>query len=119
MNGLDQETLAMLMEIRDLLQPISACFEERYKEIQQQRLSAKQETFRGMLTDVRRKIFPLLLDPRNLPQVEIARLAKTSQPTVSRFVNILVEQDLITELKSDDGQTKYEDTYNLRKELEA
>jgi len=116
---LEADVLAVLREIRDLLVPISACFEDQYTEIRRRHLGARLDTFRNLMTDARKKIFPLLFDPRNLSQVEIAELAETTQPTVSRFVNILLEQGLITQSQDDNGHTKYGDIYNLRKELEA
>lgn len=115
----EQNVLAVLKEIRDLLIPISACFEEQYAEIRRQRLGAKVDTFRNMMTEARKRILPLLFDPRKLSQVEIAELANTTQPTVSRLVSILLEQGLIAQSEDADGRIKYEDKYDLVRELEA
>jgi DNA-binding MarR family transcriptional regulator len=119
MDGSNQDVLTALGEIRDLLIPISACFEEQYAEIQRQRLGRRLEVFRNMMTETRKRILPLLFDPRGLSQVEIAELANTTQPTVSRLVNSLLEQGLISEIEDADGRTKYKDIHRLMKELEV
>jgi Fe2+ or Zn2+ uptake regulation protein len=109
----NDELLKILNEIRDLLIPISACFEDQYLEVQTQRRAQKQEAFRALLTTARREIYPLLFDPRRLSQVEIAEQVNIAQPTVSRFVNTLLERGLIEQLEDEDGVTVYQDKYNL------
>ena len=113
MSTSNDELLKTLKEIRDLLIPISACFEDQYLEVQRQRRAEKQEDFRAILTPARREIYPLLFDPRRLSQAEIAGQVNTTQPTVSRFVNILLERGLIEQLEDEDGVTVYRDKYNL------
>jgi len=118
MNANDDELLKTVKEIRDLLIPISACFEDQYLEIQRQKLGEKIETFEAMLTPIRSEIFPLLFDPRRLSQVEIADEVNTSQPTVSRFVSILLKEDLIEQIEDNNGNILYQDKYNLVKMLQ-
>lgn len=113
MSTSNDELLKTLKEIRDLLIPISACFEDQYLEVQRQRKAEKQETFRAILTSARRKIYPLLFDPRRLSQVEIAKQVNITQPAVSQFVNTLLERGLIERLEDGDGVTVYRDKYNL------
>lgn len=111
----NREILEVLREIRELLIPISACFEDEYLEVQKQKLGEKLAAFEKLLTSTRRQIFPLLFDPRGLSQVDIAKEVNTSQPTVSRFVNTLLEQDMIDQDKNSDGNIVYKDKYNLLK----
>ena len=114
----NDELLKVLDEIRNLLIPISTCFEEQYLEIQRQKMGEKYETFKAMLSPIRRKIFPLLFDRRRLSQVEIASEVNTSQPTVSRFISLLQEQDFIEPIKDEYGNTiSYRDKYGFIKQL--
>ncbi len=113
MNTNNDELLKVLAEIRELLVPISVCHEEQYLEIQKRKRAEKRDTFRAMLTPIRREMYPLLFDPRRLSQVEIADEINTSQPTVSRFVNMLLEQDLIEPISDEDGSVVYRDKYDL------
>lgn len=113
MSTSNDELLKILKEIHDLLIPISACFEDQYLEDQRQRRAEKHETFRAILTSARRKIYPLLFDPRRLSQVEIAKQVNITQPAVSKFVNTLLERGLIEQLEDEDGVTVYRDKYNL------
>ena len=115
MDGGEQDILRLLKEIRDLLVPISACFEEQYAEIRRQRLAAQLKAFAELMTPARRKIFPLLFE--NLSQVEIASRAHTTQPTVSRLINSLLGNGLIAEEKDVNGQTRYVDEFDLKREL--
>lgn len=119
MTGSDEEILEVLKKVHDLLVPISACFEEQFAEIQRQRFGAKFEELAALLTPVRRAIFPLLFDSRHLSQVEIAKEANTTQPTVSRFVSELLEHGLIEQTKDETGTTVYEDKFGLRGFMEA
>lgn len=115
MNGMadpKDEILQLLKEVRDLLVPISGCFEEQYRE-------KKVKQFRGMLTPVRQRIYPLLLDDRRLLQEAIADDADTSQPTVSRFVTKLMESGLIREGSDSEGNPVYEDVFDLRRIAEV
>jgi DNA-binding MarR family transcriptional regulator len=109
----NDELLTLVREIRNLLVPISACFEERFAEIQKQRWRPKREAFKAILTPTRRAIYPLLFDPRNLSQIEIAKELGISQPAVSRFVGMLQEQDLIDQSRDQAGKIAYIDKYNL------
>lgn len=108
----------LLKEIRDLLEPISACFEDEYRELQLQRTEAKLEQLEKILTPTRRRIYALLFDPRRLSQEAIAREASTTQPTVSRFVGALLASGLIDQTRDRNGDVVYEDTFGLQKLLE-
>lgn len=114
-----EEILELLRKIHDLLVPVSAYFEEQFAKTQRQRLGVKLEEFETLLTPVRRDIFPLLFDSRHPSQVEIAKEANTTQPTVSRFINALLERGLIEQTKDKTGTVIYEDKFNLRKLMEA
>jgi len=105
------ELLRVLYEIRDLLVPISACFEDKYSAVQ--RKAKKVESFKATLTPVRQRIYPLLFDARHLSQIEIAKEVDTTQPTVSKFVNMLLEQGLIGQFNNEDGMATYQDKYSL------
>lgn len=105
------ELLRVLHEIRDLLVPISACFEDKYSAVQ--RRAKKVEAFKATLTPVRRRIYPLLFDARHLSQVEIAEEIGITQPAVSQFVNKLLEQGFVERFNNEDGTTTYQDKYNL------
>ncbi len=114
-----EEILEVLGKIHDLLVPISACFQEQYKDIQRQRFKEKLEELETLLTtDKRRRIFPLLFDSRRLSQIDIAKEAETTQPTVSRFVNTLLKRDLIEPTKDNTGTIVYRDKYDLVKLME-
>jgi DNA-binding MarR family transcriptional regulator len=113
-----REIVGLLEEIRDLLIPISASFEEQYDEVQKQRRETKRRQLESLLTDARRPVYPLLFDVRRLSQDAIAREANTTQPTVSRFISALLEAELIGERQDQTGATVYEDTYRLMEFLE-
>jgi predicted transcriptional regulator len=113
------EITELLQEIRDLLKPISVCFEEQYAEIQHQCLEERFEEFEELLTPARRDLFPLLFDPRRLSQAQIAEIVGTTQPTVSRFINALVERGLIEQTLDDTGAAVYKDPHGLKKLMEA
>jgi DNA-binding transcriptional ArsR family regulator len=106
MTGPNDELLQLLKEIRDLLVPISGCFEDQYRE-------TKVKQFRELLTPTRRRVFPLLFHPRRLSQDKIAEAAQTSQPTISRFVSALLESGLIQEASDREGNPVYEDVFDL------
>ncbi len=111
------EVLAVLEEIRDILNRIYTCFEDQYLEIQKRKYAEKVSKFEGMLTDIRRKIFPLLFDKRHLTQVEIASFVGVSKQAVSKFVSLLIENDLINQV-SENGKPIYDDKYDLEKFLQ-
>jgi predicted transcriptional regulator len=113
MNTSNDEVLAVLKEIRDILSRIYTCHEGDYVEIQRRKVREEWEALEDMLTPVRREIFPLLFDARRLSQVEIAAEANTSQPTVSRFISTLLDQGLIEQTKYEDGSIAYHDKYDL------
>ena len=112
------DILRVLEEIRDLMKPISACFEDEYREVLSTRQEARVKQFRRLLTPTRRRIYPLLLDPRRLSQAEIAREADTQQPTVSRFVTALLEAELVEETRDSSGNRVHRDRFDLRKVAE-
>ena len=109
----NDEVLRVLKEIRDILSRIYICFEDEYLEIQRRRVGDKLEAFESMLTPVRRKIYPLLFDSRQLSQMQIADEVNTSQPTVSRFISALLDQGLIEQIEHEDGNVTYLDKYDL------
>jgi predicted XRE-type DNA-binding protein len=108
------EVLEVLVEIRDTLNRIYACFEDEYLEIQKRKYGEKVKAFEAMLTDVRKKIFPLLFDQKQLSQGEIAKVVGISQPAVSQFVKLLIENDLIEQVDKAD-KIIYRDKYDLIK----
>ena len=115
-----EEILEILKNIHSLLVPISACFEKQYEEIQSQRFESKLKELEVLLTtSQRRNIFPLLFDPRSLSQVDIAKEAGTTQPTVSRFIGMLLEHSLIEQTRDETGAVTYKDRFNLRELMEA
>ncbi len=117
MDNQNIEILEVLIEIRDTLNRIFICFEDEYIEIQKRKYEEKLDAFEEMLTDVRKKIFPLLFDQKHYSQVEIAQLVGASQPTVSNFVRSLVENGLIEQIEDEDGKIIHCDRYNLLKVL--
>jgi predicted transcriptional regulator len=112
----DNDNLQVLLEIRDTLNRIYICFEKEYLEIQKQKYEEKIKKFEEMLTDTRKKIFPLLFDQRHFSQVDIAKQVGASKQAVSLFVNLLLENDLIEQHK-EAGQVIYRDKYDLTKRL--
>lgn len=118
MNDSGEDILKVVREIRSLLRPISVCFEEQAREIQRQRSEEKLKELEGLLTPVRRRIYPLLFDSRRLSQMEIGEEANTTQPTVSRFIDALSECGLIAQTKNDMGILVYKDTFGLRRLME-
>ena len=74
----------------------------------------KLEELEALLTtDERRNVFPLLFDLRHLSQAAIAKETDTTQPTVSRFINLLLEHDLIGQAKDETGTVVYVDKFDL------
>jgi DNA-directed RNA polymerase specialized sigma subunit len=108
MDGQQDNIYSVLVEIRDTLNRIFICFEDRYKEIQINKFNEMLEK------DPRKTIFPLLFDKRRLSQTQIADLAHTSQSTVSRFLTELIDNNLI-EQDEENGKAVYRDKYNLLK----
>lgn len=106
---------ALLADIRDLLVPISGCFRLRYEQIQREQ--AEFEEFAESLTPVRRKVYPLLFDPRNLTQTEIAREVDANPSTVHRFVRALLERRWIEEDVS--GEARYREKLPFRHMMEV
>jgi len=111
------EVLAVLVEIRDTLNRVYTCYEDQYLEIQKNKYAEKVRILEAMLTDIRKKIFPLLFDQRHLSQSVIAQNAQTTQPTVSRFVSELIANDLIEQVE-ENGKIIYHDKYELKKLLQ-
>ena len=108
------DILRVVEEIRDVLGPISACYEEQYAEVRRQRLEELQE----ILDPVRRRIFPLLFDERHLSMRAIAEEANSNHPKVGRFIRELVERGLLTRTEDDNGAVTYRDRFDLRDLLE-
>lgn len=106
------EMLTLLREIHDLLIPISESFKERF-------ISLKGNKLMDLLsTELKKRIFSLIVDPRNLSQIEIAKQAGTSQPSVSRLVTSLLEEELIEKRIDPSGKVYFVDRYVLLKRLE-
>ena len=118
MSTKDDELLEVAKEIRDILSRIYVCFEDQYLEIQRTKMEEKLKALEAVLTtSARRKIYPLLFDHRALSQVEIAKEVQVSQPTVSNFVNLLLDQGFIEQTKNENGKATYHDKYDLAKLL--
>jgi|GEM_PF-3486063 len=113
----NKDILGVLLEIRDILSRIYVCFEDEYLEIQRQRYGEKIKIFESLLNENRQKIYPLLFDPKQLSQSEIAQSVGTTQPTVSRFITLLLENELIEEYEEKPGIIIYRDKYDLLKIL--
>lgn len=111
----NDNVLGVLKEIRDILSRIYTCFEDEYVEIQRRKIGEKLEAFEAVLTPDRREIFPLLFDTRQLSQRGIADEVNVSQPTVSRFISALIDQELIEQVEHEDGSIIYRDKYDLVK----
>lgn len=113
MSPSNDNVLEVLKEIRDILSRIYTCFEDEYVEIQRRKIGGKLEAFETVLTPDRREIYPLLFDTRQLSQREIADEVNVSQPTVSRFISALVDQELIDQIEHEGGSITYRDKYDL------
>jgi len=111
MSATNDELLGVLKEIRDTLSRIYTCFENQYLEIQKQR--EKLAVLEDMLTPVRRKIYPLLFDRRQLSQTAIANEVGITQQSVSQFISLLLAQDLIDRVEDEDSNVTYRDKYDL------
>lgn len=111
---LNNEILTVLKQIKELLVPISACFEDQYLKIQTQKAGEKLEALNKLLnSETRRQIFLLLFDRGGINQVEIAKKANTTQPTVSRLISTLLKEGLIELVKDGSGTTIYNDKHDL------
>ncbi len=107
--------LLVLNEIKNTLNKLFVCFEDDYNKIQEKKSSERKEKFLKMLEkDAFKEIFPLLFNKANYSQNEIAEKAKSSQPTVSRVINQLIEDEIIEQLNID-GKTVYKDKFNYLK----
>ena len=107
------EYTEILIEIRNTLNKLFECFEDKYLEIQAQKRKMKEESFRSMLSDQRKRIFPLLFDKKNLSQIEIGEIAKADQSTVSKFISQLIKNEII-EQQDKDGTVVYIDKYAFK-----
>lgn len=111
------EVLKVLVEIRDTLNRIYTCFEDQYFEIQNRKYGEKVKAFEEMLTEPRKKVFALLVDQRLLSQGQIAKAVGIKQPSVSEFIRLLIEKDLIERVE-EGNKTIYRDKYDLKKWLQ-
>jgi DNA-directed RNA polymerase specialized sigma subunit len=114
MDNPNDEILEILSEIRDTLNRIYYCFEDEYLEVQKRKYGEKVKAFEAMLTDARKRIFPLLFDTRQLSQGNIAKTVGISQPAVSQFVKLLIDNDLIEQV-NENNRILYKDKYDLIK----
>lgn len=113
---LNSEILIILEQIKELLIPISACYQDKYLEIQTQKAGERLEKLKSLLnTNTRRQIFLLLFDHEGINQGEVAKKANTTQPTVSRFISSLLEEGFIESVNDGSGKNIYRDKYNLLK----
>ena len=110
----NENILNVLIEINDTLKKIFLCYEEKYKEIYEEKEKERKKTFLGMLTDSRKIIFPLLFDKKNLSQRDIAKKSGVSHQAVSQFINSLIENDIIEQFEKD-GNKFYLDKHNYLK----
>ncbi len=102
----NEEIVKLLEEIKEMLAPISSQYQDAYRK-------EKFDILKSVLTPINARVFPLLFDPRRLNQGEIAFEASTSQPTVSRFIRVLLKLVLIDEQKDTSGTFYYVDKFNL------
>jgi len=109
----NDELLGVVKEMRDILLKIFECYEEQYLEIQRRKFGEKHDAFKKLLTPIRRKIFPLFFDPRELSQTSIANEVNTSKQNVNNFIALLLETDLVSKVVEKDGKVVYQDKYRL------
>jgi hypothetical protein len=89
MEGVDQQILRLLGEMKDLLVPISDEYRAAYE---------RRQSIRALIADVintpeRARMYELMNGSRT--QVEIAERAGVTQGAVSRFMNTAKENDLV------------------------
>ncbi len=114
MNEPNSEILEVLVEIRDTLNRLFICFEDQYLEIEKRKNNEMENEFKNILTGNRKRIISLLFDKRHLSQAEIAQSVGVNKSTVSRFVNLLIENDYI-EQSTNGNKTIYKDKLGLQK----
>jgi uncharacterized membrane protein len=112
MTEYEREVLAVLREIKALLEPVG-------QNARQQYVKEKRQLIRDVLTDNNKRIFPLLVDPRRLTQGRIADEAGVSQATVSRFISELKKRGLIVEEKDSNLNIRYIDHLQLLNLIEG
>jgi DNA-binding MarR family transcriptional regulator len=112
MSQYEEDVIKLLIEIKELLTPISAHYEPEYKGTKQSQL----EEF--LSTETKRRIYSLLFDPRKLSQIDIAKEANTTQPSVSRLIASLLEVDLIEKDKDENGKDYFREKFKLTKNHE-
>ena len=113
MSKYEEEVIKLLNEIKDLLTPVSAHYEPGYT-------GTKQKQLKEFLsTETKRKIYSLLFDPHNFSQTEIAKLATTTQPSVSRLIATLLEAGLIEKDVDENGKDYFVEKFTLSQESEA
>lgn len=110
----NNEILKVLIEIKETLNRIYFCFENQYFEIQEQKNIEKIKVFESILTESRRKVFPLLFNEKHLSQSEISKIGGISQQAVSQFVKQLIDNDLI-EQRNENEKVIYFDKYDLKR----
>ena len=106
----------LLVEIRDLLIPISHAFMDEYEEAMQRErlLQEKQSILDGLTsTATRRRIFDLLFDKEYRTQADIAREVGVTQPAVSQFLRALHDNDLVDSYTSDHGEVRLRNEYDI------
>jgi DNA-binding transcriptional ArsR family regulator len=106
----------LLMEIRDLLIPISHAYADEYEEAMRRDrvLQEKQSILDGLgSTAARRRVFELLFDEERLTQADIARYVGISQPAVSQFVSALYDNDLVDSYTNDRGEVRARNKYDI------
>ena len=106
----------LLVEIRDLLIPISHAFMDEYEEAMQRErlLQEKQSILDGLTTTAaRRQVFDLLFDKEHRTQADIAREVGLTQPAVSQFVRALHDNDLVDSYTNDHGEVRLRNKYDI------
>ena len=106
----------LLIEIRDLLMPISHAFADEYEDAMRREriLQEKQSILDGLAsTAARRRVFALLFDEERLSQADIARSIGISQPAVSQFVRALHDNDLVDSYTNDHGEVRLRNKYDI------
>ncbi|MGA7195124.1 MAG: winged helix-turn-helix domain-containing protein [Anaerolineales bacterium] len=113
MRSYEEDVIKLLTEIKELLTPISAHYGPEY-------IGTKQKQLKEFLaTETKRKIFSLLFDPNNLSQTDIAKLADTTQPSVSRLIASLLEAGLIEKDIDENGKEYFIEKFKLSEKPEA
>lgn len=100
----------VLKDIRNLLIRIEACFDDQYLQLQEKK--EKERIFRLILTEPRKRIYPLLFDEQHFSQNRIAKDTGVTQQAISSFIKVLLSEGIIEQSK-EEGKVIYNDKYNF------